>query len=215
MHLRSVLASLFFLPIACSSDPPPCHPDSDLNGTIYGPTPTPLPGPGGPGSPPDHGDAPERYSKNEQGEVCLCSPYQTGCTTDPGGDTGSMSSAPGDCGSACNTGSGGDQQALLQQMLDNGHAEGGTSCSTPTDCVNQCVTESKYCWAERTAHPYKAGQFGDLYDCIDSFPKAKYGGSYTCLYKYPNGDVCIFAYAAKLGPIRIPAPPPLCVYKAK
>lgn len=93
---------------ACSSDPPPCHPDSDPDGTIYGPTPTRLPGPG----------------------------------------------------------------------------------STP-------------------------GQLGDLYDGIDSFPKAKYGGSCTCLYKYPNGDVCIFAYAAKLGPIKIPAPPPLCVYKAK
>lgn len=62
-------------------------------------------------------------------------------------------------------------------------------------------------------HPNKPDQIGDLYDCLDSFPKAKYGGSYTCLYRYLNGDACIFSYGAKLGPIHISAPLPLCVYK--
>jgi hypothetical protein len=47
------------------------------------------------------------------------------------------------------------------------------------DCVKKCVAESKFCMAEFAMHPYKAGEMGELYDCIDSFPKAKYGGSYT------------------------------------
>jgi hypothetical protein len=55
---------------------------------------------------------------------------------------------------------------------------------------------------------------GDLFQCIDSFPPASLGGSYTCLYRYPNGDACIFSYATKIGPIHLPAPPPLCEYKS-
>jgi hypothetical protein len=216
MPMRNVLV-LIVLPIACGDNPPPCHPDGDPDGTVYGPTPTPLPGPGGPGDPPDHGDAPEKYSKNADGEVCRCSPYQMDCTTDPddvdGDDIGSVSSVSGDCGTACNAGGGGDQQALLREALDDAQGSGGVTCINPTDCVRKCVAESKYCWAEHAAHPYKPDQMGDLYDCIDSFPKAKYGGSYTCLYRYPNGDACIFAYPTKLGPLTLPGPPPLCEYK--
>jgi hypothetical protein len=143
----------------------------------------------------------------------MCSSYQLGCTTDPDGvpgdDTGAVSSMP----SAGGAGDANDQQALLQQHLDDAQGQGGIACNSPTDCVNKCVAEAKYCWAEHAAHPHKAGQMGDLYDCIDSFPKAKHGGSYTCLYRYPNGDACIFAYPTKLGPLTFPAAPPLCVYK--
>jgi hypothetical protein len=132
---------------------------------------------------------------------------------------GGANATPQDCGDSL-TGGGGsgvgggiDQQALLQQELDDPQGAGGLICSSPPDCVDKCVAEAKYCIAAHAAHPYKAGQVGDLYQCIDAFPSAKNGGSYTCLYRYPNGDACIFAYAAKLGPITIPAPPPLCVYK--
>src|SRR5262249_33568230 len=76
----------------------------------------------------------------------------------------------------------------------------GVVCGTPSDCVKKCVAEKKWCWAERAEHPYKASLIGVLEQCIDTFPKAKYGGSYTCNYRYENGDVCIFSYAAKLGP---------------
>jgi hypothetical protein len=89
----------------------------------------------------------------------------------------------------------------------------GVTCSSPADCVEKCVAEKKYCWAEKAEHPKKPPLLGDLFDCLDSFPKAKYGGSYTCLYRYPNEDVCVFSYASKLGPLHFPAPPPLCVYK--
>jgi hypothetical protein len=109
---------------------------------------------------------------------------------------------------------GGDsQEALVKQWLKDPQPEGGVICITPTDCVKKCVAESKFCWAETAVHPNKADQVGSLYDCLDSFPKAKYGGSYTCLYRYPNGDACIFSYGSKIGPIHFPAPPPLCVYK--
>jgi hypothetical protein len=67
----------------CDDRPPPCHPDGEGNGTIAGPTPTPPWGPGGPGDPPDRADAPDMYSTNAEGEVCLCSPYQSGCTPEP------------------------------------------------------------------------------------------------------------------------------------
>lgn len=100
-----------------------------------------------------------------------------------------------------------DQTLILKEDLESGQEAGGVLCISPNDCVKKCVAEAKYCWAEHAAHPYKAGEVGNLYDCIDRFPKAKYGGSYTCLYKYPNGDACIFAYPAKLGPITFPAPP--------
>ncbi len=93
-------------------------------------------------------------------------------------------------------------------------AGGGLFCATPSNCVNKCVAKSKYCWAETAVHPYKPPMLGNLYDCIDSLPPASLGGSYTCLYRYPNGDACIFSYAAKLGPITFPAPPPLCLYKS-
>jgi hypothetical protein len=100
----------------CDERPPPCHSDGDGIGTIAAPTPTPPWGGNGPGSPPDHGDAPDEYSKNAEGEVCLCGPYEIGCTTDPDGTPGDefgqeSPSAPSgcnatpdtyvDCGAAC------------------------------------------------------------------------------------------------------------------
>jgi hypothetical protein len=102
---------------------------------------------------------------------------------------------------------------LLQEYLQEADPKGGVSCSNPSDCSTQCFAKSKYC-VEHAVHPYKPPMVGDLYQCIDSIPPASLGGSYTCLYQYPNGDACIFARAAKLGPITLPAPPPLCVYKS-
>lgn len=128
------------------------------------------------------------------------------------GSSAGAGGAGGAGGSAANGAGAGGDQAILQQELDNDQ-EGGLTCANPDDCVNKCVAESKFCSAAHAVHPYKPPMVGDLYQCIDSFPKAASGGSYTCLYRYPNGDACIFAYAAKLGPITIPAPPPLCVYK--
>jgi hypothetical protein len=110
------------------------------------------------------------------------------------------------------TSAGGNQVALLQEELDDQTA-GGLTCVGPTDCVNKCVAEQKYCWAAYAVHPYKPDQTGELFQCIDRFPPAKAGGSYTCMYKYTDGDVCVFAYGSKLGPFTLPAPPPLCVYK--
>ena len=104
------------------------------------------------------------------------------------------------------------QKTLLQQELDDQSA-GGITCTSPSDCVNKCVAEQKYCWAAYAVHPYKPEQTGELFQCIDRLPPAKAGGSYTCLYRFTSGDVCIFAYGSKLGPFTLPAPPPLCVYK--
>jgi hypothetical protein len=103
-----------------------------------------------------------------------------GCDLGIPGDGGARGSA----GAGGNGGAGGavDQQALLEEELSDDQT-GGVTCTSPTDCVNKCVAEAKYCWAEHAVHPYKPDQTGDLYQCIDTFPKAKYGGSYTCLYK--------------------------------
>ena len=109
---------------------------------------------------------------------------------------------------------GGGAVALMQDDLDDPEPAGGLKCSGPDDCLNKCNVEAKYCGAAKSYHPYKAGLIGELYQCIDRFPKAKHGGSYTCLYRYPNDDACVFAYGSKLGPLKIPAPPPLCVYKS-
>ena len=102
----------------------------------------------------------------------------------------------------------------MQSQLEDESPLGGIACFGLDDCYTKCADQAKYC-AHRFAHPYKTGLIGDLYDCIATFPKAASGGSYTCLYRYPNDDVCVLAYPAKLGPITIPAPPPLCVYKSK
>jgi hypothetical protein len=124
--------------------------------------------------------------------------------------------SPSDMGSSTSSaGNSGGQEALLQQELDDDQGAGGLTCTSPENCVEKCVAESKYCFAAHAVHPYKPEQIGDLFQCIDTFPKAKYGGSYTCLYRFPSGDACIFAYGSKLGPITFPAPPPLCVYKGK
>ena len=130
---------------------------------------------------------------------------------DPGtpgdqGDPGATPQGGGICG-------GGDDATLLQGYLEGADPMGGVACTTPSDCVDKCVAKSKYCWATQAVHPYKPPMVGDLYQCIDSIPPASLGGSYTCLYRYPNGDACIFSYAAQLGPIKFPAPPPLCIYK--
>lgn len=139
--------------------------------------------------------------------LVVCGTIAPGCDelALPGGSGG----AGGD-----SLGEGGDQ-TIMQEDLDQEYDEqGGVKCSTPDDCVKKCVAEAKYCWAAHATHPHKPPMVGDLYQCIDRVPKAKYGGSYTCLYAFPNGDVCIFAYGSKLGPIHLPAPPPLCVYKS-
>lgn len=107
-----------------------------------------------------------------------------------------------------------DADDLMQSQLEDDTPLGGANCFNVDDCYTKCGNEAKYC-VHRSSHPYKPGLIGDLYDCIDTFPKAASGGSYTCLYRYSNGDACIFAYPSKFGPITIPAPPPLCVYKSK
>lgn len=102
----------------------------------------------------------------------------------------------------------------FQCPAEDGEELSGVTCSSPIECSKLCFAASKYC-VEYAVHPYKSGlKPGELYDCIDSLPPAKWGGSYTCLYRYENGDACIFSYAAKIGPIHPPAPSPLCVYKS-
>jgi hypothetical protein len=158
-------------------------------------------GPSGVGS---YGDAPPKQPQD------ATDPKQKiKCNSDEDEDTEAETESPAD-GS---TGGDNSQDALVKQWLEDPQPEGGVICSGPVDCVKKCVAESKFCMAEFAMHPYKAGEMGELYDCIDSFPKAKYGGSYTCLYRFPNGDACIFSHGSKLGPLKLPAPPPLCVYK--
>lgn len=104
--------------------------------------------------------------------------------------------------------------ATLQCSSEDGQQMSGVICSGPAECKKACFAAEKYC-VEYAVHPYKSGiKPGELYDCVDSLPPAKWGGSYTCLYKFENGDACIFSYAAKIGPIHPPAPEPLCVYKS-
>lgn len=150
---------------------------------------------------------------NKVGELMLVS--LLGSTLIPGCDSLGLPSGEGGTGGTGGTG-GADisAEALMQEDLDDAEPAGGVVCKSPSECVDKCVAEGKYCWAAHAAHPYKAGQTGDLYQCIDRFPKAKNGGSYTCLYQYPSGDACIFAYGAKFGPIHLPAPSPICVYKS-
>ena len=96
---------------------------------------------------------------------------------------------------------------------ENASELGGVTCTGPVHCSKLCFAAQKYC-VEYAGHPHKPEvKPGELYDCIDSIPSAGSGGSYTCLYRYENGDACIFSYGAKFGPIHPPAPPPLCVYK--
>jgi hypothetical protein len=154
-------------------------------------------------------------------------------TAQPGATTGGTSTAAGGGGAASSCGmggappgavadggdytcGGGPYQGLLAGYIEgaDGGADptGGIVCSTPIDCSSKCFAAQKYC-VEHFVHPYKPPMVGDLYQCIDSFPPASFGGSYTCLYVYPNGDACILARASKLGPIHLPAPPPLCEYK--
>lgn len=91
---------------------------------------------------------------------------------------------------------------------------GGVVCANPVDCSKKCFAEKKFC-VEHYFHPYKPEVgYGNLIDCIDSFPPAKLGGSYTCLYKFSNGDVCIISRSAQIGSIHPPAPPALCIYKS-
>src|SRR5512132_2693238 len=100
----SVLAGALLvagLSTGCGDRPPPCNPEGESNGTV-GPTTPPVVGPGGPGTPPDRdapeasSDAPETYSTNAAGDVCLCSPYQSGCSATP--------AAPKSCEKACQAG---------------------------------------------------------------------------------------------------------------
>jgi hypothetical protein len=114
----SVLAGALLvagLSTGCEDRPPPCNPEGEGNGTV-GPTPPPVFGPGGPGTPPDrdapetnsdapetnsdapetYSDAPETYSTNAAGDVCVCSPYQSGCSATP--------AAPKSCEKACKAG---------------------------------------------------------------------------------------------------------------
>jgi hypothetical protein len=196
---------LLMLVIGCNTvDPSECWPNTSGgfggSGTIpigagVGATSGDFLGP--PRGPLDHDETPNP-----------CVVKQSSGHDSPGGQGGNAGVTGPDSSAAA----GGFQEALLQQELDDQSA-GGLICSTPTDCVNKCVAEKKYCWAEHAGHPYKPDQIGDLFQCIDTVPKASAGGSYTCLYRFTNGDVCIFAYGSKLGPFTLPAPPPLCVYK--
>jgi hypothetical protein len=196
MRIRLWIAVVAFLSFtACNYTPEgECYPRGEADGNAGVGTGVIVPsGVGGLGDGPDPRHSPPCNS-----------------TAQNGGHGGSSGVAAAD-GSAA---AGGSQEALLQQELDDQSA-GGLTCVGPTDCVNKCVAEQKYCWAAYAVHPHKPDQTGELYQCIDRFPPAKAGGSYTCLYKFTNGDVCIFAYGSKLGPFTLPAPPPLCVYKTQ
>jgi hypothetical protein len=129
------------------------------------------------------------------------------------GSVGVGGGYPGDPSPQGLTCGGGDDASFLEGYVQDADPAGGVSCANPSDCSTKCFANSKYC-VEHAVHPYKPPMVGDLYQCIDTLPPASLGGSYTCLYQYPNADACIFAYAAKLGPITFPAPPPLCVYKS-
>jgi hypothetical protein len=73
--------------VACEHDYPPCSPATASPWTVEGPTPDPAPRPG-----PDE-DAPTRYSKNADGEVCECGPYELGCVESP--EAAERASRPG------------------------------------------------------------------------------------------------------------------------
>jgi hypothetical protein len=98
----SLLASALLaagMSAGCGDRPPPCNPEGEGNGGVV--EPPPVFGPGGPGSPPDHAqdansDAPETYGTNAAGDVCICSPYQIGCSATP--------AAPKSCDNACKAG---------------------------------------------------------------------------------------------------------------
>lgn len=137
-----------------------------------------------------------------------------------GGDTGAgggviTPGGPGGFGDAPPKPQDATNPAQFQCGADDAEELSGVSCSDPIGCSKLCFAASKPC-VEYAVHPYKPDlKPGGLYDCIDSLPPASLGGSYTCLYKYENGDACIFSYAAKIGPIHPPAPAPLCVYKSQ
>ena len=99
----SVLAGALLLAVVvpgCGDRPPPCNPEGAGNGGVT--EPPPVFGPGGPGSPPDrdapetNSDTPETYSTNAEGDVCICSPHQIGCSDTP--------AAPKSCDNACKAG---------------------------------------------------------------------------------------------------------------
>ena len=198
MQMRKVFA-LILVPIACSSDPPPCHLDGDPVGTVYGPTPTPLPGPGGPGSPPDHGDAPEKYSKNEEGQVCRCSPYQMGCTTDPDGvadgDTDSVPSSPGgDTGSVSSNPGGNSSETELGEVQCGKAIQG-------VQCMFLCAENGVTCIAGRVNPNKPDAGMGWLFTCCGCPGKAH------CSYIYPNGDTCTWYVDGRF------KDDPLCAYQ--
>lgn len=120
---RGILLVLPMWLLACGDGYPPCAPEDNGDVTIYGPAPSPLPGPGGPNDPPDWADAPTKYSRNEEGQVCTCGPYQPGCTTDlddlSDDELGGISTGPDACELGCgsnnsgaNTSSGADNQQI-------------------------------------------------------------------------------------------------------
>ena len=63
-------------------------------------------------------------------------------------------------------------------------------CAVPASdaCVEQCADIGAYC-VHRAVHPKKSdGGIGDLYWCKGGWP------TYTCSYKYSNGDNCTIIY---------------------
>lgn len=152
----SVLASALLvagLSTGCGDRPPPCNPEGEGNGTV-GPTLPPVFGPGGPGTPPDrdapetnsdapdtNSDAPETYSTNAEGNVCLCSPYQIGCSATP--------AAPKSCEKACQAGyarydlycQNGAPDALRSKCGNAAKLGLSTCLDTPRDrgCDSPCV----------------------------------------------------------------------------
>lgn len=108
----------------------------------------------GPGTPPDrdapetnsdapdtNSDAPETYSTNAEGNVCLCSPYQIGCSATP--------AAPKSCEKACQAGyarydlycQNGAPDALRSKCGNAAKLGLSTCLDTPRDrgCDSPCV----------------------------------------------------------------------------
>jgi hypothetical protein len=133
------------LSTGCGDRPPPCNPEGEGNGGVV--EPPKVFGPGGPGTPPD-GDAPETssdtpdtYSTNAAGDVCICSPYQTGCSATP--------AAPKSCDNACKAGYGrfdiycqGEAPDALRSKCEQSAQQALSSCvNTPRDkgCDGPCA----------------------------------------------------------------------------
>jgi hypothetical protein len=162
----SVLAGALLLAgfaTGCGDRPPPCNPEGEGNGGVT--EPPPVFGPGGPGTPPDgdapetNSDTPDTYSTNAAGDVCICSPYQTGCSATP--------AAPKSCDNACKAGYArfeiycqGEAPDALRSKCEKSAQQALSSCvNTPRDkgcdgpCTNLQLVFQPFCrdWDKRQA----------------------------------------------------------------